>query len=744
MTNPPNLSRHPSGRAWHPTDYLRTLYKRRWIALPAFLIVFVSGALSSLRTVPIYEARTQILIEKDSRRATTLNTVLQDRDTWYNDDFYPTQYKILQSRALAARTVAALAARKVEPRVPPAPRVSFSVSGAVAAIAAGAGKLVGWGDTPPPAPPTRPSPTDGPPDLPGVDAFLGGLVVSPIRSSLLVDLRYRSSDPEYAATAINELARQYNAMSVETRSHGSQEAKDWLEKQLETQRVALETSERRLQEFKETNKTVAVDDKQNIVDQKLSALSQEYTKARIDRVDREAALNQLQRLQQIGQVESFQAVMSNDFVQKLKTDKAALEKRRAQLAPVYLENAPPMVEVQKQLADVNGKLAAEIEKVVQSVEAEFRSAQEKEERIQRSLEQQKGEAIGVDRQQMEYAALEREAAGNRELFANLQQRTKETGVSGEYQGSNIQVIDAAEVPRSPVLPDTRRDLIMAALGGLCLGIGLAFGFEYFDSRIKLPDEIKGHLGLPFLGMIPAVTSPNPNGEAPMLSTAVSPAFSEAIRGIRTALLFSTAEEGSRSVVVTSTGPSEGKTLVSSSLAIALAQAGQRTVVVDADMRRPRMHEALGRSQEPGLSNVLVGEASLADAGRPTAVPNLWVLAAGHIPPNPAELLGSRKFDEVFAELKKRFDWIVIDAPPVMPVTDAAVLAHACGGVLFVVGSEMTPRQTAVAAIEQLRGAGARFVGAVLNRVNVHRHSYYYAPYYRKSYSKYYQRSPHQA
>jgi capsular exopolysaccharide synthesis family protein len=326
----------------------------------------------------------------------------------------------------------------------------------------------------------------------------------------------------------------------------------------------------------------------------------------------------------------------------------------------------------------------------------------------------------------------------------LLMRTKETGAASEFQGTNIQVLDRAEVPTYPVLPRTQRDLMVATLGGLLLAFGLVFTFEYFDSRIKTPDEVKAHLGLPFLGMIPTCTGIDRGGEAPLLHSDVPPAFSEAIRSVRTAVLFSSADESARTVVITSTGPHEGKTLVSSSLAITLAQAGQRTVIVDADMRRPRMHEALGRSQEPGLSNVLVGESTLADAARPTTVPNLSLLAAGHIPPNPAELLGSQKYLDLIADLKKRFDWVIIDAPPVMPVTDAAVVAHPAGGVIFVIGSEMTPRQNAAAAIEQLRGANAKFIGAVLNRVNVHRHSYYYSPYYRKEYGKYYQRSPNQA
>jgi len=325
------------------------------------------------------------------------------------------------------------------------------------------------------------------------------------------------------------------------------------------------------------------------------------------------------------------------------------------------------------------------------------------------------------------------------------QRTKETGVSGGYQGTNIQVVDRAEEPRYPVLPQTRRDLMFSAMSGAFFGILLAFGIEYFDSRLKSPDEIKAHLGLAFLGLIPLlVTKDKDHGEAPMLHHDVPPNFAEAIRALRTAMLFSSAEEGARSVLVTSTGPHEGKTVISSSLAITLAQAGQRTLIIDADMRRPRMHETLGRSQEPGLSNVLVGDTTLPDATRQSSVNNLWLLSAGHIPPNPAELLGSKKFEILLDELKGRYDWIIIDAPPVMPVTDAAVLAHMAGGVLFVVGAEMTPRRAAMAAIEQLKSARAKLVGAVLNRVNVERHAYYYAPYYRKEYGKYYQRSANQA
>ena len=729
----------------HVSDYLRVIYKRRWVAIAAFLVVFISGVLGTVRTVPTYEASTQLIIEKDARRATSLDTVLRDQESWYQDDFYPTQYRILQSRTLALRTAKAL--EQVPPEVvPPAPGLSFSLSGLVSAAFSAISSLAS--PAAPAAAGAGAEPADGTESAGTValaNRLLGGLVVTPVRNSRLVDVKFRSPDPVFAAAAANAIAAQYIEQSLDFRQAATTQAGSFLTRQLEEQRILVEQSERQLQQYKEQNNAGSVDDKQNIVVQKLNAINQELVQARIHRMDREATYNTLIELRDRGEpLDAFPAVMASEVVQRLKTEIAAKESERARMSTTFGPAYQPMQTLIRQIEAERAELEAEIDKVVGSIHAEFLAARAREDGLQRSLDQQQRESIGLDRKMLDYAALEREASSNRQLYEMLLMRAKETGAASEFQGTNIQVLDRAEVPTYAVLPRTQRDLMVAALGGLLLAFGLVFGLEYLDSRIKTPDEVKTHLGLPFLGMVPTCTGLDLGGEAPLLHQAVPPAFSEAIRSVRTAVLFSSADESARTVVVTSTGPHEGKTLVSSSLAITLAQAGQRTVVVDADMRRPRMHEALGRSQEPGLSNVLVGEATLGDAVRPTTVANLSLLSAGHIPPNPAELLGSKKYLDLIADLKGRFDWVIIDAPPVMPVTDAAVVANTAGGVIFVIGSEMTPRQNAAAAIEQLRGANARFIGAVLNRVNIHRHSYYYSPYYRKEYGKYYQRSPNRA
>ena len=744
MPNNAQISRHYSDSWWHPTDYLRVVYKRRWVALPAFLLVFVSGALDTIRAIPIYEARTQLLIERDTRRQTSIDAIVTDRtSSYYDDGFYQTQYNILRSRSLALRAVEALEkAGKVEV-IPPSPGTSFSLSG-LSGMAIG--KVAGLFSSPTPAPVTT---AEAEPDeqkiatarLSGkASRFVGSLSVVPVRNSSLVNLVFRSPDNQYAAHAVNELANQYRSRNLESRVSDTQEANEFLSKQLEEQRRKVEISEAAALRYKEQNNATSVDDRQNIVVQRLTELNAQVTKAKIERLDKESTYNQLVEAKKSGgRVDAIPMVAANEFIQKLKVEIATLEEQRSQMAAQYGPNWPAMKDVISRLGVAQQRLSAEIDGIIAATRTDYLAARAKEESLAGALNAQKGESMGLDRKAVEYAALQREAQADRQLYENLLQRTKETGVSGQYRNSNIQIVDAAEFPRWPVLPNVPRDLMVALMTGLVLALGLVFAFEYFDSRIKSPDEIKTHLNMPFLGLVPSV--PIKEGEQMLMGAMeVPPAFAEAMKAIRTGVVFSSAEEGSRSVVVTSTAPHEGKTVVSSNLAAALAQTDQKVLIIDADMRRPRIHEVFGWLQDPGLSNVLVGTSTLADAVRKSTVPNLNVLPAGHIPPNPAELLGAPRFKELLRELGRQYDWIIIDAPPVMAVTDAALVGNIATGVVFVVGAEMTSRRHAAVAVDQLASAQSRFIGAVLNRANVQRHGYYYSTYYRKDYVRAYTRS----
>jgi capsular exopolysaccharide synthesis family protein len=243
--------------------------------------------------------------------------------------------------------------------------------------------------------------------------------------------------------------------------------------------------------------------------------------------------------------------------------------------------------------------------------------------------------------------------------------------------------------------------------------------------------------MPSLGMLPALNVKDLRGAYPLLGGRVTANFNEAFRAVRTNILFSSAEEGSKMLVVTSTGPGEGKTTFAANLAVSIAQTGQRVLLIDADMRKPKLQEAFRVAQEPGLSNLLVGSAKASESVRTSEVTGLWLLPAGKIPPNPAELLGSQRFKDLSTSLREHFDWVIVDSPPVMAVIDAAVVAHGATGVVFVVGAEMTSRHAAQAAIEQLENAHAKVIGAVLNRVELEKHAYYYSQYYKKEYGQYY-------
>jgi len=343
----------------------------------------------------------------------------------------------------------------------------------------------------------------------------------------------------------------------------------------------------------------------------------------------------------------------------------------------------------------------------------------------------------MNRKAIDYGVLARDAESSRQVYNSLLQRAKETGVSGELRSSNIRIIDRAEHPRSPISPKRTLDSILGIFGGLVLAVAFGFFYEYLDNRIKDPDEIRTCLGLSPLGMLPALGNQHTTGPL-LLNNGVPQNFSEMFRTIRTNILFSAPEGTLRTIAVTSTGPGEGKTCVSSNLAVACALAGQRVLLIDADMRRPQMHGLFDVDLAPGLSNVIVGDAKASTALHKTAVTGLWVMPAGRTPPNPVELLGSARFKDVLASFGQHFDTIVIDTPPAMVVADPLVVATIASGVVFVVGAEMTSRHAARGVIDQLERCQGRILGAVLNRVEFTKNRYYYSRYYGSAYGTYYQ------
>jgi polysaccharide biosynthesis transport protein len=721
----------------HLTDYLKVAYKRRWTAATAFLLVMGAVTVYTFTATPIFEARTRLLIEAENQNVVSFKEVVDEDQT--KADYYQTQYNILQSRALARKTIDSLKLWD-HPMFNPEKqqRAGFSASTAIGGAAA---FVTGFFKSAPVAPVEAAGAEETEAQSRAIDAFAAGLAVAPIRNSRLVDLKYQSPDAALATKIVNALAKNYIDQTLEYKFSASKDATDWLGGQLAEQRKQVEAAEAKLQAYREHNDAISLEDRQNIVVQKLTDLNAAVTRAKTERIQKEAMYMQLRAIENNpAALDTFPAILSNTFIQQQKSELAQLQQQSAQLSEKFGEKHPEIVKNRTAIQTAQLKLQTEIAKVVQSVRTEYQAAQAQENSLAGALGQQKGEALSMNRKGIEYSVLERDVQSSKQLYESLLQRAKETGVASELKSSNIRIIDKAEKPRSAVSPRKTVNMMLALVSGSILAFGLAFFFEYLDSRIKTPDELRAHLGLPSLGMVPALDAKSWKDKEPLLHAGVPPAFAEAFRTLRTNVLFSSADEGSRVLVVTSTGPGEGKTTVATNLAIGFAQAGQRVLLIDADMRRPRVHDVFGIRQEPGLSNLMVGNAKASQSVHKTAVPGLWVLAAGHIPPNPAELIGSQRFRDFLNSLKDHFDLILVDSPPVMAVTDAAIAANVANGVVFVVGAEMTSRHAARAAVEHLAQGRAHFVGAVLNRVELERNAYYYSHYYRREYGAYYQQA----
>lgn len=728
----------------HLWDYVRVVYKRRWIAIPAFLLIFVFMTVNSMRQTPMYRSQAQLLIEKDAPTVTSLDQMFQSQDGWFNDEFYQTQHRILQSRTLAKRTIDLMKLWE-SPRLGDGPEVRGTINpaglvwGAIDGVVALARRPFA-GDPPaaPAAPVERPGANENAAQASRISEFLGGLSVVPVRNTRLVEIRYVSTDPVFATQAANAVAEAYIQQTMEFRANTSKEAGDFLGGQLEEQKKAVEASERALQEFKEKHGTVSIaDGSSSITVQRLTELNGALIKARTERISKEALYNQLKSMQANGTIDTFPAVLANDYIQGLKTNLAELQRQHAQLGERLGENNPRFIESRTALQSAQAKLTAEINKVVEGVSNEYQAASAQERSLQSAMAAQEGQALGQNKMGVQYSVLQREADSNRQIYENLLQRAKEAGITGERRTTNVRVIDQAEVPGGPFHPNVRSDMTFAFMAGLVFAFALAFGFEYLDNRIKTPQELKGSINIPFLGMVPTLAAEKDAPANPLLNNGVPQNFAEAFKSIRTNVLFSSAEDGMRTLVVTSAGPGEGKSLVASNLSMALAQAGQRVLLIDCDMRRPRVHEIFEGPQEPGLSNVLSGNAKTSEAIRKSSLPGLWLMPAGLIPPNPAELLASRRFADLMGSLESHFDWVVLDTPPVMVVADSSIVANQASGVVFVVRADHTTKQSVRAAAEQLDAANAHLIGSVLNGADVLGNPYYYSAYYRKDYSRYY-------
>jgi capsular exopolysaccharide synthesis family protein len=712
----------------HLFDRLATIVKHWKAAVAMTVLVIAAMMYQTFTTVPLYRAQARVQIDEEQ---TTAQTDFKEPSFVYSDPepYYQTQYKILQGRDLALRAARRLKLDSVPEfngRGAQPPLVTRLIGAAKAKIMA---PFVGSAPVPG-APSTSPGK-----DNEQADALLGRVQVVPVRGSRLVDVYFVAADPAFAARAANVFVDDYVNQNLEFRLQNTDKTLQWLTEEVAKQQNVVQSSERMLAEYRENQNALSLEDRQNIIVSRLNQVNDAASRARLTRIQKETLYNQIIAAKD---PESLLQIASNPLVQQLKTRIVELQREKTALTERYGEKHPDVQRVNGQIADAQRQLDGEIEKSVAAIKADYQAAIDEEKQLAADLEGQKAQATTLNRKSIDYSVLQREAESNRQVYESLLQREKELRVVSNSRANNVRVLDRAEVPGSPFTPNTRRAWLMAILFGLGCGIATAFAIDYLDDTVKTPEDVTWRLRLDFIGLVPKV-----QGERhPLLSGPVPHDFGEAFRALRTALVASSGTDATRLVAVTSTQPLEGKTTTAANIALALAIGGARVLLVDADMRRPSLHKAMRLPNDKGLSDLLGGKARVREVVQRSSDANLLVITAGHTPSNPSELLASERMRAFLHQLTTGpFDWVIIDTPPVLAVTDSVIIAPLVHAVTFVIGAEMTRWRLAERAIETLQGGHPRSITAILNRVDYDRNRYYYSRYYGHQYKSYYAEAP---
>lgn len=711
-----------SRREPHLYDYLLILRKHQWLILSFLLAVVTIVAIATFRMQPVYVATSRIELDRENAnilpfQGTDSYDVLMDLE-----NYIETQSKILTSETLALQTIRnnALSSR---------PEFS-SPNGPSEALATGT--LANQ---------------KRPPEL---GEFLGSLTVKRVPNSHLLDVSFESTDPQLAARIVNAHIASYIEQNFRSKYEATTRASTWLTDQLTELKIRVQKAEDARIAYERQNQIWTLDDKQNITSQRLSDINKQLTDAQSERMKKES----LYQFAKSGNLDAIPQVQSNLALTELFKKRGEVSSDYTDALNQYGPNFPKVQRLQAQLKDYDQSIEKEKKNILDVLGSDYREAQQRESLLTQALDQQKAETNQMAEKLVEYNILKREAEANKTLYEGLMTKLKETAISQGLRSSNIRVVDPAMIPSTPARPAKARSLALGFFVGLVGGIGLALLREYLDNTVKTTDDIETLARLPSLAVVPQFTGSN--GHAQKRGLLHGPAanghekrmelvaehlpksqISEAFRALRTSILLSQADHPPQVILVTSALPREGKTTAAANLAVTLAQLGDSTVIVDADLRKPGIGRLLNLvdGKYAGLSSYLAGVSSLdlVCVPHPT-IPNLVAIPTGPLPPNPADLLSSYKLADGIAELRTKFKFIVIDSPPVMAATDAVILSVQTDGVLLVVRSGETPKAAFTRTRDLLSSVKCRILGVILNAVDSSAPDYYYSyRYYPYSY-----------
>ncbi|HEX2256884.1 MAG TPA: polysaccharide biosynthesis tyrosine autokinase, partial [Afifellaceae bacterium] len=527
-------------------------------------------------------------------------------------------------------------------------------------------------------------------------------------SSRLVRIAYASPDPQAAQEIANAAAESFIHANLDRRYESSSYARDFLQQRLEELRLKLEESEEQLVRYAQNQQIVMVDERESLVRSNLAGVRSALAEAARDRLQAQQLWEQARSTDGLG----LSQIMDRRTIEALRERRAALTAEYEEKLNTFKPAYPEMLRLKSQIDELDHQIAVEVALIKQSFKARYEAAAGQEASLNEQLESLKQQLLDFEERNIRYRIMKREVDTNRTLYEGLLQRYKEIGVAGGIGTNNISIVDRAQLPGAPFKPDLSKNLFLALGVGLFLGGFAAIGLEFFDDSLKLAEEVETALGIPVLGVIPLAQSVEASREA---ADHPRSSLAEAFRSLRTALQFSTESGAPGSVVVTSSRPGEGKSTVALALARNFADIGLKVLLIDSDLRDPSLHRELGIDNEAGLTNYLAGTAMPPELFQATAMEGLTFLPTGPLPPNPAELLAGSKMPSLLQIAEERFDIVIVDAPPVMGLADAPLLASVAGSTLLVLSASETRKGAAREALKRLRLARAQVIGAALNK-----------------------------
>ncbi len=701
----------------HLLDMIGTVRKYRRIVLAFFLIVFGLVVLFTYAATPLYEGVAKVLIEKVDNGDLTGRV----RGSSYDPEFYKTQLQLIRSRTVVEKVVEILNLEENYDRYLEAAnkkRTILQFTWQLASEAVADAKRILFGK----------AQKDQSRKDAIIDKISESLFVKPVPGTRLITINYLSPNPELAAMVANTTAKAYIDETLQMKMNATRTNLEWMGRKAQDEAQKLKASEQALQDYMKANDIVTLEDRITVVPEKLSEINIQLLRAETRRKELEILVSKINRAKgDYRKAESMSAIASDLALQAIRSQIVETEKSIMELSNKFGSKHPLMVKARGDLQVLERKRRQEIDRIIDSIQTDYELARSNENTLRSKLTGTKSEAMGLNEKFIQYGALKRIVDTNRELYDALMLKLKEQSITEDSSPVVLWIVEKAMLPKFPATPSKKVNLLLGLIIGLAGGIALAFFMNYLDNTVKDPEEAEAILGIPILGVISMRRHLKHPVEETVLSEPQS-AFAESYRGLRTAVFLSFADQAPRRILLTSAGMGEGKTTTIINLAQTLVQSDKKVLLVDGDLRKPRIHQILKLSNSRGLSTYLAGAVD-GHIVQKTSVNNLYVIPAGPIPPNPSELLSSNRLPSLLDSLSNEFDIILCDSPPVLPVSDTRLLCRLFEGVILVAAGGKTTYEIADRTLRTLRDAGARILGLVINALEIDKSSYYHHSYY---------------